>query len=246
MVTILHSDNNTLHHDGVIKWKHFPHHWSFVWGIHRSPVNSRYKGHWRGALMFSLICARINDWVNNREAGDLRRYRTHYNIIVMMLPLLRTWPNDILTDDSSAQMGNQCGKGVLGILAAAGICFDDDGPLNIISALLPQRVSETLSGAPILPCYTIHSLGRPGDSSADIYILVNTMMTSSNGSIFRVTGHLCGEFTGHRWIPRTQRPATQSFDVIFFIFACINSQVNNRKAGDLRRHRGHYDVTTML
>ena len=29
------------------------------------------------------------------------------------------------------------------------------------------------------------------------------MMTSSNGNIFRVTGHLCGEFTGHRWIPRT-------------------------------------------
>ena len=41
------------------------------------------KGQWRGALMFSLICVWINDWVNNREAGDLRRYRTHYNVIVM-------------------------------------------------------------------------------------------------------------------------------------------------------------------
>ena len=41
-----------------------------------------------------------------------------------------------------------------------------------------------------------------------------TMMTSSNGNIFRVTGHLCGEFTGARWIP-TQRPVTQSFDVFF-------------------------------
>ena len=30
------------------------------------------------------------------------------------------------------------------------------------------------------------------------------MMTSSNGDIFRVTGHLCGEFTGHRWIPHTK------------------------------------------
>ena len=29
------------------------------------------------------------------------------------------------------------------------------------------------------------------------------MSTSSNGNIFRVTGPLCGEFTGHRWIPRT-------------------------------------------
>ena len=30
------------------------------------------------------------------------------------------------------------------------------------------------------------------------------MMTSSNGYIFRVTGHLCGEFTGPRWIPHTK------------------------------------------
>ena len=30
------------------------------------------------------------------------------------------------------------------------------------------------------------------------------MMTSSNGNIFRVTDRLCGEFTGHRWIPRTK------------------------------------------
>ena len=31
-----------------------------------------------------------------------------------------------------------------------------------------------------------------------------SMMTSSNGNIFRITGHLCGEFTGPRWIPRTK------------------------------------------
>ena len=37
-------------------------------------------------------------------------------------------------------------------------------------------------------------------------------MTSSNGNIFRVTGHLCGEFTGQRWIPR---PVTPSFDIFF-------------------------------
>ena len=46
-------------------------------------VNSPHKGQWRGTLMFTLICARINGWVNNREAGDLRRYRTHYDVIVM-------------------------------------------------------------------------------------------------------------------------------------------------------------------
>ena len=71
-------------HDDVIKWKHLPRYWPFVRGIHRSPVNSPHKGQWRGALMFSLICARINDWVNNREVGDLRRYRAHYDVIVML------------------------------------------------------------------------------------------------------------------------------------------------------------------
>ena len=72
-------------HDDVIKWKHFPRYWPFVRGIHRSPVNSPHKGQWRAALMFTLICARINGWVNNREAGDLRRYRAHYDVIVMWL-----------------------------------------------------------------------------------------------------------------------------------------------------------------
>ena len=33
--------------------------------------------------MFSLICAWINGWVNNREACDLRRHRVHYDVIVM-------------------------------------------------------------------------------------------------------------------------------------------------------------------
>ena len=72
-----------LWHDGVIKWKHFPRYCPFVRGFHRSPVNFPHKGQWCGALMFSLICVWINGWVNNREAGDLRRYRTHYDVIVM-------------------------------------------------------------------------------------------------------------------------------------------------------------------
>ena len=47
------------------------------------PVKSPHKGQWRGALMFSLICVWINGWVNNREAGDLRRHRGHYDVNVM-------------------------------------------------------------------------------------------------------------------------------------------------------------------
>ena len=67
------------------------------------------------------------------------------------------------------------------------------------------------------------------------------MMTSSNGNIFRVTGPLCGEFTGHP----TQRPVTRIFDVFFDLW--LNKRLSNtREAGDLRRHHAHYDVTIML
>ena len=54
-------------------------------GIHRSPVNSPHKDQWRWALVFSLICAWINGWVNNNEVGDLRHHRAHYDVIVSML-----------------------------------------------------------------------------------------------------------------------------------------------------------------
>ena len=61
-------------HDDVIKWKHFPRYWPFVRGIPRSPVYEFPAGQWLRALMFSLICPWIYAWVNNREAGDLRRH----------------------------------------------------------------------------------------------------------------------------------------------------------------------------
>ena len=45
--------------------------------------NSPHKGQRRGALTFSLIYTYLNGWVNTREAGDLRRYRLHHDVIVM-------------------------------------------------------------------------------------------------------------------------------------------------------------------
>ena len=52
-----------------------------------SPVTGEFphKGQWRGALMFSLICAWTNGWANNRYAGDLRRPRAHYDVTVMYI-----------------------------------------------------------------------------------------------------------------------------------------------------------------
>ena len=70
------------------------------------------------------------------------------------------------------------------------------------------------------------------------------MMTSSNGNIFHVTGHLCVEFTGPRWIPHTK---ASDAELWCFLWSApgINSWVNNGEAGDLRRHHAHYDVIVM-
>ena len=68
-------------HDDVTKRKHFR-----VTGHLCGEFPGRrwiHEGQWRGALMFSLICAWMKCWVNNREAEDLRRHRTHYDVTVM-------------------------------------------------------------------------------------------------------------------------------------------------------------------
>ena len=70
------------------------------------------------------------------------------------------------------------------------------------------------------------------------------MMTSSNGNIFRVTGHSCEEFNGDRWIPRTK---ASDAELSCFPWSAPkkNGSVNNGEAGDLRSHRSHYDVIVM-
>ena len=56
------------------------------------PVNSSHKGQGRGSLLFSLIWAWINGWVNIRKAGDLTRRRAHFDVTVMY----RIWQTALL------------------------------------------------------------------------------------------------------------------------------------------------------
>ena len=82
----------------------------------------------------------------------------------------------------------------------------------------------------------LHRWYCAGSTRTDLF-----MMTSSNRSIFRVTGPLCGEFTGPRWIP-PQRPVTRSFDVFFDLR--LNKRLSKQSWGwwletpprPLRRH----------
>ena len=61
----------------------FSHYWPFVREIYPSPVHSLHKGQWPGALMSSLICAWINGWANDRDAGDSRRHRAYHDVTIM-------------------------------------------------------------------------------------------------------------------------------------------------------------------
>ena len=61
---------------------------------------------------------------------------------------------------------------------------------------------------------------------------------------FRVTDHLCGKFTGDRRIPRTK--ASDYGHWCFRWSAWTDSWANSGDAGDLRRHRAHYDVIVMV
>ena len=72
----------------------------------------------------------------------------------------------------------------------------------------------------------------------------HSVMTSSNQNIFRVTGPLCGEFTGPRWTTRTK---ASDAELWYFLWTApwIYGWVNNREVGDLRRHRAQYDVIVM-
>ena len=54
-------------------------------------LDSPYKGQWRGALMFPLICAWTNGWANKGDTGDLRRHRAHYDVTVMVSKNLLTF-----------------------------------------------------------------------------------------------------------------------------------------------------------
>ena len=113
--------------------------------------------------MFSLICVWINDWVKNREAGDLRRYRAHYDVIVMT-------------------------------------CMN---PCWLVANLPVWKIRLRKE-------MHLKYLLR-NDSQ---FVQAMFMMTSSNGDIFHVTGHLWWEFTGPGEFP-AQRPVTRAFDVFF-------------------------------
>ena len=70
-----------LCHDDVIKWKHFPRYWPFVRGIHRSPVTK--ASHAEFWCFLWSAPEQTTEQTVNRDAGDLRRNHSHYDVTVI-------------------------------------------------------------------------------------------------------------------------------------------------------------------
>ena len=109
----------------------------FLRGIHQSPANSPHKGQRRGALIFSLICAWLNAWVNNCEASDLRRHRAHYDVIVMNT----IFETNTKQNRFRSPLYNQVQKILVRKITVGGI-----GPGNGLSPTRCQRISWTSDG----------------------------------------------------------------------------------------------------
>ena len=79
-----------VQHNSLKSWwchqlETFPRYWPFLRGNYRSQVGIPRKGQWRGALMFSLICAWTSGWANSRGAGDGIHHRAQYVVTVMYM-----------------------------------------------------------------------------------------------------------------------------------------------------------------
>ena len=89
MGLVSQSQANEVVIKGIFKLKRIHGQWFYqellttlTWWRHQMETFSALLAIWRGALMSSLICTRTNGWVNNGEAGDLRRHRAHYDVTV--------------------------------------------------------------------------------------------------------------------------------------------------------------------
>ena len=92
-------------HDDVIRWKHLPRYWPFVWGIHRSQRTVM------RSFDVSLICVRIPGWLDNHDAGDLRRHCAHYDVIVIIFHVQlrdreQTTHNKLETKETNTQINS--------------------------------------------------------------------------------------------------------------------------------------------
>ena len=115
-------------------WRHDPRYW-LLWGVstgHRCILITKASDAdlW---IMSSLICAWTNGWANNRDADDLKRHRTHHDVIVMCPPCGMCWSPYF---SHGSKMSSKCEK--ISIIAQDKIAF----PRWIKNFRWPQQIGK--------------------------------------------------------------------------------------------------------
>ena len=176
-------------YDDIIKWKYFLCYSPFVRGIHRSPVDSPHKGQWRGTFMFSLICVWTNDWTSNRDAGDLRHHSTQCDVTVM----IRYW---LVAENFRT---SSCIHEVLWICQfdkSRPSCMDTHPSIYTIC-----RCDQHIIYIHSVICRKIEAIYSA--TFKHMHLVITAMSEWARWRLKSPASRPCGEFTGDRWIPRT-------------------------------------------
>ena len=209
-------------------------------------MNSPHKGQWRGALIFTLICVRINGWVNNCKAGDLRRNRAHYHVIVMRIQFsnpygvcgyimyndspdtrdgVRTWkknPETLFRNSMKYLMiGVYMSRDILLRVFNKQWCFYK-AHCSVITAI---GVKWTPLWTPLEKHY-IHDDVMKWQHFPPYWPFLRGIHRSL--------------------VDSPQKGQWRGALVFSLICPWTNGSASNRDAGDLRRHRAHYDVNVMI
>ena len=158
--------------------------------------------------MFSFICTWTNDWVNNRDAGGLRRHRAHYDVTVMCFQGNRGSPGSPGSPGPRGEDGSENGsQGFTG----------STGPRGGTGSTGPQGVRGP-PGRDWLP--PLPPTGGPGPNDIGNVAAHNMECASQEvlGKILpwlrsllwwrhgmeMLPGLVLGESTGDWWIPLTK------------------------------------------
>ena len=216
----------------LILWRHqmehFPRYWPFVRGIHRSLVNSPHKGQWRGVLMFSLISTWTNGSVNNRDAGDLRCHRVHYDVIIMDMWYLifsSIGAKDIWINMKVANTGSPYTLSI-----SNGTILDNDAIQPLFASGDPNEVIDWFSfkkswqwGIPHINLVMTHRVYFPtGRVCWVAFTFIHQWLPSFQYSwwrhqmdTFSVLLAICAGNSSLTGDFPSQRPVTRSFDIFF-------------------------------
>ena len=175
-------------------------------------MNSPHKGQWRGALMFSLICVCINGWVNNREAGDLRRHRAHYDVIVMALVILFCCSLAL----TEAYSDTHYDVTVMNKSPHFRICYCVQLLFKLVWCIIPLNMLTKDKGNQLgifrsnftnVLAFSLHWRHNERDSVSNHQphdCLLSCLFRRKENTKALRHWPLCGEFIGDQWIPRTK------------------------------------------